>query len=88
MEIINQLSEFEETELIKVDKEKDKISNLEKAKTESTYSCTLKDSKILINHENLPELIVKFYKIDMEAYYSLYPFKQSQFNQFIYVAPF
>lgn len=88
VEIINQLSEFEETELIKIDKEKDKISNLEKAKTESTYSCTLKDSKILINHENLTDLTIKFYKIDLEAYYSLYPFKQSQFNQFIYVAPF
>lgn len=81
MEIINQISEFEESDqLIKMEKEHEKVSNLDKAKTEASYTVSLKDDQVVINHENLQALKARFYKIDLEAYYSLNPFQEKDFT--------
>lgn len=89
VEIVNQISEFEESELIEQEeKDKEKKTNAEKAKTESSFTCKLVDNNVIIDHENLKSLVAKFYKIDLEAFYSLKPFQEGNFEQYTYVIPF
>lgn len=53
IEIINQISEFEENNLKTEIITNDKLSNLEKAKTESSFEAKLIDDRIEIIYENM-----------------------------------
>ncbi len=88
VEIVNQISEFEESETIQKEEKDKALSNAEKAKTESSFTAKLNGSQIEIDHENLSTLNACFYKIDLEAFYSLNPFQEGNFEKYTYVIPF
>ncbi len=89
VEIANQLAEFEETQLIEnlIDDEKKK-SNLEKSKTSTSLSCLLENDTITINYENLSKVVINCYKIDLEAQFSLNPFKTPEVSDYNLTQPF
>jgi len=89
VEIANQLAEFEETQLIKniIDEEKKK-SNLEKSKTSTSLTCSLNGGNILVNYQNLKAVQINCYKIDLEAQFSLNPFKKPEASDYNLTLPF
>lgn len=45
-----------------------------------TFSAKLVENQIEITYENMDKIIVNFYKTDLEAYYSLNPFSEGNFD--------
>ena len=90
VEMANQLSEFEENDLA-VDsqaKQEGELLNKQKSSKVASFSASLEGTKLKIVSCFVGELSVKFYKVEVEAIFSLDPFNFESKKSFSYVAPF
>ncbi len=71
--------------LLKEEKEK---SNKDKAKKQLNLNSELEGESIKLVYENLNEVNIKCYKVDLEIYYSLNPFKKQSVSDYNMVVPF
>ena len=89
VEIANQLSEFEETDLQKdpLSTGKDQTTK-EKAESTPHFTAEIKESKIQVQYRNQRELRVEFYKIDLEILFTQDPFEAKLDSSLTNVLPF
>jgi hypothetical protein len=89
VEIANQLSEFDDTE-VKEDHLLEKTSKTIKEQAETTphFSASIKEDKIQIQYRNQNELRFEFYKIDLEILFTQDPFETKLDSSLTNVIPF
>jgi len=89
LDVSNQLAEFDGQDTIEDEttKKTEKRQNKENAQKEEIAQLEIKDAQLQITHQNVRELTLFFYKIDLEVLFSRNPFITQGKDEFSYIQP-
>ena len=91
IDVANQLAEYDGEELIDAETEVSKgkrKQNSSNADREEMVTIDIKDSALAITHQNVEEITLAFYPIDLEVLFSKDPFSSQDIrNEFSYIQP-
>ena len=90
VEIANQLSEFEESDLYAKSKTKQEgdLLNKQKSAKVPSFTSSLEGQKFKFASTMVGSLVLKFYKVEVEVIFSQNPFNFESKKSFTYVSPF
>lgn len=87
IEVANQLAEYDGDVVEEQLKDNEFSKNLKNAKTEPHMHCDLDKNTVLVYHQNITEVEVRYYIVDLEILFSRSPFLAETQNQFMFVKP-
>lgn len=89
IDIANQLAEFDGDEMIEDEmvKDSEKKTNAKNAEKEEIISMDLEGTKLNITYQNIKEIILYFYKVDLEILFSRNPFLSQNKDEFAFIKP-
>ena len=89
VEVSNQLAEFDGKGQIEDEatKNTEKRLNKDNAQKEEVVNIEVQDAKLLITHQNVREITLAFYRIDLEVLFSRNPFITQSKDEFSYIQP-
>jgi len=89
VEVSNQLAEFDGKGQIEdeVTKNTEKRLNQDNAQKEEVANIEVKDNKLLLTHQNVREITLAFYRIDLEVLFSRNPFITQSKDEFSFIQP-
>mmetsp|Transcript_24063 Transcript_24063/g.21101 ORF Transcript_24063/g.21101 Transcript_24063/m.21101 type:complete len:399 (-) Transcript_24063:507-1703(-) len=87
IDIANQLAEFDGDEMIQDEavNDSDKKQNVKNAEKEEIITMELENTRLNITYQNIKEITVFFYKIDLEILFSRNPFLSQSRDDFAYI---
>jgi len=89
LDVSNQLAEFDGQDVLEDEttKNTEKRQNKENAQKEEVAQFELKDAELHITHQNVKEITLSFYRIDLEVLFSRNPFITQGKDEFSYIQP-
>jgi len=89
VEVSNQLAEFDGKGQVddEITKNTEKRQNQENAQKEEVVNVEVQDAKLLITHQNVREITLSFYRIDLEVLFSRNPFITQSKDEFSFIQP-
>ncbi len=85
--VLAQIAEIDGAPAAVVDDESRAQSHTRLAATEPSLDLKVEDRKVTVHYQNLPELTVRYYRMDVELLFSRNPFGKEFAGQFAFVQP-
>jgi len=86
-EVLNQLDEIDGKSINVVDKENRDHQQAKLTATEPSFEFKVESRKVAVAYQNMPEVQVRYYLMDVELLFSGSPFVQQHGGQFAYIRP-
>jgi len=89
VDIANQLAEFDGQDKIEEEINEENINkqNLEGASKEEVVTLEIEKNQLIITHQNVHQITLSFYRIDLEVLFSRNPFITKSKDEFSYIQP-
>ena len=87
VEIASQLAEFDGQEVIENEAPNEKKQNTSNATKEEVVTLDINHSTLHITHQNVAELTLAFYRVDLEVLFSRNPFITQSKDEFSFIRP-
>ena len=87
VEVATQLAEFDGQEVVEDQAPDEKKQNSSNANKEETVSLDIDRSTLHITHQNVTELTLAFYRVDLEVLFSRNPFITQSKDEFSFIQP-
>lgn len=89
IDIANQLAEYDGDEMIEDQNVQDSKlkQNIKNASKEEIINMELEGTKVNITYQNISEIIIYFYKVDLEILFSRNPFLSQAKDEFAFIKP-